>query len=205
MSFGQDGLLPSSHLLHVPASLTPEPSPQLFMGILTLRHGQTTSFLSILSPGLNSCLYQLFSLTVGMKAAYGGAMWANGCTREQGTEHLTAFPRLLRALSCRIREQPKCECRNYNTEQRVACSSGSGQVKGTDELDLSWIFFFQQLGKPVVCIACSEMHVQQIWGCYGSAQKIWRCVSEVGMTAETDEDEKEAPLNSVLGQGPGRS
>lgn len=38
-------------------------------------------------------------------------MWANDFTREQTTEHLTLFSRLLRAWSCRIREQPNCDCR----------------------------------------------------------------------------------------------
>lgn len=37
---------------------------------------------------------------------------------------------------------------------------------------MCWIFSLQQLEKLVGCIVCSGMNVQQIWGCYGSAQQM---------------------------------
>lgn len=49
-------------------------------------------------------------------------MWANDFTREQATEHLTLFPRLVRAWFCRIRGHPNCECRTLarSREQHAA-------------------------------------------------------------------------------------
>lgn len=79
-------LSPTSFMSLLPSPLNLPPNSS--RGILALRHCQTTSFLCTPSLGPSSCLHQLFSFIMAMKAAYGEATWANDCTRCRGTEHL---------------------------------------------------------------------------------------------------------------------
>lgn len=72
-------LPPTSFMSLLPSPITFPPAPH--GASLELGHCQTTSFLCTPSPGPKSGLHQLFSLIMGMKAAHGGAMWANDCTR----------------------------------------------------------------------------------------------------------------------------
>jgi len=40
-----------------------------------------------------------------------------------------------------------------------------------DGLGVGWTSSFQQLEKMVGCVIHSGLHMQQIWGCHGSAQQ----------------------------------
>lgn len=72
-----------------------------------------------------------------------------------------------------------------------------------DELDLGWIFSFQQLKKLVGCTACSEMPVQNIWGCYGSAQQMWRCGNTHHCTWSGPWKELKTPWEAQCAHAPG--